>query len=77
MTAENGITSQHDNGDEIMALGRMVSFACQRSKVLELGMSTYFLEMALLSLVTDIEQRARVSPNVEPAGMVADISEFH
>ncbi|KVK40515.1 hypothetical protein L901_14685 [Agrobacterium sp. D14] len=35
----------------------MVSYLCQRSKSLELGMSTYFLEMALLSLAQDINQQ--------------------
>jgi hypothetical protein len=40
--------------DELLALGRMVSFVCQRAKQLNLEMSTYFLEMALTSLVQDI-----------------------
>jgi transcription antitermination factor NusA-like protein len=40
--------------DEVLALGRMVSFVCQRAKQLNLEMSTYFLEMALTSLVQDI-----------------------
>nr|WP_234797331.1 hypothetical protein [Agrobacterium pusense] len=47
---------EQDDADEILALGRMVSYLCQRSKSLELGMSTYFLEMALLSLAQDINQ---------------------
>lgn len=45
------------DSDEVLALGRMVSFVCQRAKQLNLGMSTYFLEMALTSLVQDIGER--------------------
>lgn len=43
--------------EEVLALGRMVSFVCQRAKQLNLEMSTYFLEMALTSLVQDIGER--------------------
>jgi hypothetical protein len=43
--------------EEVVALGRMVSFVCQRAKQLNLDMSTYFLEMALTSLVQDIGER--------------------
>ena len=45
------------DAEEVLALGRMLSFACQRAKQLNLGMSTYFLEMALTSLVQDIGAR--------------------
>jgi len=57
MVASTTAILEQDNGDEILALGRMVSYLCQRSKALELGMSTYFLEMALLSLAQDISQQ--------------------
>ena len=43
----------------------MVSYLCQRSKALELGMSTYFLEMALLSLAQDINQQGLPSVSTE------------
>ncbi|PZP53947.1 MAG: hypothetical protein DI595_01605 [Agrobacterium fabrum] len=57
MVASTTAILEQDNADEILALGRMVSYLCQRSKSLELGMSTYFLEMALLSLAQDINQQ--------------------
>ncbi|MCZ7464398.1 MULTISPECIES: hypothetical protein [Rhizobium/Agrobacterium group] len=56
MAASTTAILEQDNADEILALGRMVSYLCQRSKSMELGMSTYFLEMALLSLAQDINQ---------------------
>lgn len=71
------ITGQQGDADEVMALGRMVSYVCQRSKVLNLGMSTYFLEMALMSLVNDIGQRETVALDIAPATMVTDLSELH
>ncbi|MFK3781117.1 hypothetical protein [Agrobacterium sp. NPDC089420] len=62
---------EQDNADEILALGRMVSYLCQRSKSMELGMSTYFLEMALLSLAQDINQHG-----LPPAGAELSASGF-
>ncbi|MDH4438971.1 MAG: hypothetical protein QE284_01120 [Rhizobium sp.] len=54
-TADFPVTDS--DSDEVLALGRMVSFVCQRAKQLNLDMSTYFLEMALTSLVQDIGER--------------------
>lgn len=39
---------------EILAISRMLSFACQRARSMDLGVSTYFLEMALMSLMQDM-----------------------
>lgn len=77
MATLNINSSQQDNADEVMALGRMVSFACQRSKGLNLGLSTYFLEMALMSLVNDIGQCETGASSIAPASMLTDISELH
>ncbi|MCW8058818.1 hypothetical protein NM963_21675 [Agrobacterium tumefaciens] len=65
MVASTTAILEQDNADEILALGRMVSYLCQRSKALELGMSTYFLEMALLSLAQDINQQGLPLVNAE------------
>ncbi|WP_320199653.1 hypothetical protein RMR16_015895 [Agrobacterium sp. rho-13.3] len=70
MKASNIEVVEVEETDEVMALGRMVSFACQRSKEMKLEMSTYFLEMALTSLVHDIDARGAEWVNVERA-------EFH
>ncbi|MQB04936.1 hypothetical protein DXT91_12560 [Agrobacterium tumefaciens] len=59
---------EEDNADEILALGRMVSYLCQRSKSMELGMSTYFLEMALLSLAQDINLQGLPQAGAEMNG---------
>lgn len=77
MATSNLIASEQDNADEVMALGRLVSFACQRSKGLNLGLSTYFLEMALMSLVNDIGQREALASNIVSEAMVTGISELH
>ncbi|MFK0205194.1 hypothetical protein [Agrobacterium sp. NPDC090283] len=65
MAASTTAILEQDNADEILALGRMVSYLCQRSKSLELGMSTYFLEMALLSLAQDINQQGLLPVSAE------------
>ncbi|PYG58898.1 hypothetical protein [Rhizobium sp. UGM030330-04] len=65
MVASTTVILEQDNADEILALGRMVSYLCQRSKSMELGMSTYFLEMALLSLAQDINQHGLPPAAVE------------
>ncbi|WP_332305536.1 hypothetical protein [Rhizobium sp. GR12] len=57
MAASTTAIFEQDDADDILALGRMVSYLCQRSKSMELGMSTYFLEMALLSLAQDINKQ--------------------
>lgn len=71
MAASTTAILEQDNADEILALGRMVSYLCQRSKSMELGMSTYFLEMALLSLAQDINQHS-----LPPAGAELNSSGF-
>ncbi|QCL91133.1 hypothetical protein YA62_009780 [Agrobacterium sp. LC34] len=71
MAASTTAILEQDNADEILALGRMVSYLCQRSKSMELGMSTYFLEMALLSLAQDINQHG-----LPPAGAELNSSGF-
>lgn len=48
------IEPEQTGAEEILAMGRMVSFVCQRARDLNLEMSAYFLEMALTSLVEDM-----------------------
>lgn len=45
---------EQTGAEEILAMGRMVSFVCQRARDMNLEMSAYFLEMALTSLVEDM-----------------------
>lgn len=68
---------QQDDTDEVLALGRMVSYVCQRSKVLNLTMSTYFLEMALTSLVNDIGERDMLDTGAEHVIVVPSANELH
>jgi hypothetical protein len=68
---------EHDDADEILALGRMVSYLCQRSKSMELGMSTYFLEMALLSLAQDINMQGLPLTGAEMNGSVVAHADLH
>ncbi|QCL96132.1 hypothetical protein CFBP7129_17910 [Agrobacterium tumefaciens] len=78
MAASNTAILEQDNADEILALGRMVSYLCQRSKSLELGMSTYFLEMALLSLAQDINQQGLPPVSAElNVGAFAQAADLH
>ncbi|EGP55138.1 hypothetical protein Agau_L100131 [Agrobacterium tumefaciens F2] len=55
----------------------MVSYLCQRSKSMELGMSTYFLEMALLSLAQDINQHGMPPAGAELNGIGFASSDLH
>lgn len=68
MTASTTAILEQDDTDEILVIGRMVSYLCQRSKAMELGMSTYFLEMALLSLAQDINQHGLPPTGTELTG---------
>jgi len=77
MVASTAAILEQDNADEILALGRMVSYLCQRSKSLELGMSTYFLEMALLSLAQDINQHGSLPAGAEMNGSGFAHAELH
>ncbi|AAK89824.1 hypothetical protein F3P66_17390 [Agrobacterium fabrum] len=77
MVASTTAVVEEDNADEILALGRMVSYLCQRSKSLELGMSTYFLEMALLSLAQDINQHGLPQAGAEMNGSGFAHAELH
>lgn len=77
MVASTAAILEQDNADEILALGRMVSYLCQRSKSLELGMSTYFLEMALLSLAQDINQHGLPHAGAEMNGSGFPHAELH
>ncbi|MBA4775332.1 MAG: hypothetical protein H2044_06700 [Rhizobiales bacterium] len=77
MAASTTAILEQDNADEILALGRMVSYLCQRSKSLELGMSTYFLEMALLSLAQDINQHGLPNAAKEMNGSGLAHAELH
>jgi hypothetical protein len=45
-----------DETAEIVAIGRMISFACQRTQSMKLAFSTYCLELALTSLMQDAAQ---------------------
>lgn len=74
MAASTTAILEQDNADEILALGRMVSY---RSKSLELGMSTYFLEMALLSLAQDINQHGLPNAAAEMNGSGLAHAELH
>ena len=58
--------------EEILALGRMVSYVCQRAKKLNLEMSTYFIEMALMSLMEDAEQESSYSSHGSDGPAVAN-----
>ncbi|HCD84258.1 MAG TPA: hypothetical protein DEQ45_10600 [Agrobacterium sp.] len=77
MAASTTAILEQDNADEILALGRMVSYLCQRSKSMELGMSTYFLEMALLSLAQDINQHGMPPAGAELNGSGFASSDLH
>lgn len=77
MVASTSAILEQDNADEILALGRMVSYLCQRSKSLELGMSTYFLEMALLSLAQDINQQGLPLVSAEMNGAALAQTDLH
>ncbi len=54
-------------GDEedLLALGRMVSYACQRAKTMNLEFSTYCLEMAMMSLMQDLARSEPKRPKPE------------
>lgn len=63
--------------EEVLALGRMVSFVCQRAKQLNLEMSTYFLEMALTSLVQDIGEQGLQTSMSGDRTLVNAASDLH
>lgn len=65
------------DSDEVLALGRMVSFVCQRAKQLNLGMSTYLLEMALTSLVQDIGEREVPKSIAAEHSVLPTAKDFH
>lgn len=54
MVMMKGIEPEQTGAEEILAMGRMVSFVCQRARDMNLEMSAYFLEMALTSLIEDM-----------------------
>ena len=58
-------TASEDMSDELLALARMVSYACQHSRALELDFSTYCLEIALTSLVEDLAKLGVQIPSSE------------
>jgi hypothetical protein len=63
--------------EELLALGRMVSFACQRANQLNLEMSTYCLEMALTSLVQDMGEREIQTSVPGDRPLVLAVSDLH
>ncbi len=65
------ITDINDETEEILALGRMISFACQRAQSMNLEFSTYCLEMALTSLVQDMKNAGVAASPADwpPAGV--------
>ncbi|MES5048113.1 hypothetical protein ABVB72_22945 [Rhizobium nepotum] len=77
MAASTTAIFEQDDADEILALGRMVSYLCQRSKSMELGMSTYFLEMALLSLAQDINKQGLPLTSAEINGSGLAHADLH
>ncbi|AYD04396.1 hypothetical protein [Neorhizobium sp. NCHU2750] len=46
-----------DKAAEILALGRMVSYARQQAQAMDLEFSTYCLDVALRSIVQDIAKK--------------------
>lgn len=46
--------AEDDSTDDIMALGRMVSYACQQARAMDLNFSSYCLEVALTALIQDM-----------------------
>lgn len=59
-----------DDAEEMLALGRMVSFACQRAQSMKLEFSTYCLELALTSLMQDmVKAGVSLSTNVPQVGI--------
>ncbi|WP_117194452.1 hypothetical protein [Rhizobium terrae] len=66
--SKNKTETDHDAAD-ILALGRMVSYACQRAQSMKLDFSTYCLELALTSLIQDMTKAGVALPaNEPPAG---------
>jgi len=65
------LTNADQDAEDILALGRMISFACQRAQSMNLEFSTYCLEMALTSLIQDIKNAGAAFPAGEwpPAGV--------
>ena len=72
MTDIRGNVTEEGQVEEILALGRMVSYVCQRAKKLNLEMSTYFIEMALISLMEDAEQESSDSSHVSDGPAVGN-----
>ena len=62
---------------EILAISRMLSFACQRARSMDLGVSTYFLEMALMSLMQDMLNTGMEGSAKEPFSLANAGAGFH
>jgi hypothetical protein len=46
---------QPGHGEDILALGRLISYACQEASALNLDLSRHLLEIALRSVMDDIQ----------------------
>jgi len=73
----NLIPTVDDEAEEILALGRMISFACQRAQSMNLEFSTYCLEMALTSLIQDMKNAGVVAASVDWPPVDAATSGIH
>jgi hypothetical protein len=79
---QNSMVTQQDVAPEeemaeILAISRMLSFACQRARSMELGVSTYFLEMALMSLMQDMLNTGMDGAANEPFNLPNTGAGFH
>lgn len=77
MEMENVVEFPQTEADEVVALGRMISFVCQRAKEMKLDMSTYLLEMALTSLVHDMGDRKAMAEISGGRPMASVANDFH
>ena len=66
-----------DDAADLLALGRMVSFACQRARAMDLEFSTYCLELALVALMQDMSKAGVSLPANEPHAKAAGYDGLH